>query len=156
MSCAVFVATWRYYCTNHKRHSSVMWFVFAWLCLQTVLHMLTFSCLPSVTFSLTSCHTSRLLMRLNYTHSWGPLTMNTIRWSLNSAEGSGGSSWSRKRRVPHGLKTPPALQPVFYSSSLQDTPACQAVPPTKLRGMEQPGSAEWYWTAIRAWFLLYI
>lgn len=62
--------------------------------------------------------------------------------TMGSAEGSGGSSWCRKRRIPHGLKTPPALQPVFYSSSLQDAPACQAVPPTKLRGMEQPASAE--------------
>lgn len=62
--------------------------------------------------------------------------------TTGSAEGSGGPSWCRKRRAPHGLKTPPALPPVFYGSSLQDAPACQAVPPTKLRGMEQPGSAE--------------
>lgn len=38
-------------------------------------------------------------------------------------------------------ETPPASQPVFCGSSLQDTPSCQAVPraSTELRGMEQQG-----------------
>lgn len=39
-------------------------------------------------------------------------------------------------------ETPPASQPVFSGSSLQDTPSCQAVPraSAELRGMEQPGT----------------
>lgn len=65
---------------------------------------------------------------------------NAIRWSqwaLLKDWGAGllleeerGATWS---------ETPPALQPVFCGSSLQDTPSRQAVPSTELRGMEQPG-----------------
>ncbi len=93
------------------------------------------------TFPTTSCHTSWPLMRHNYTHSWEAFVNNAIRWSWWAPPKDRGAILVEEERDATWSETPPASQPVFCGSSLQDAPSCQAVPraSAELRGMEQPG-----------------